>query len=75
MAGIPVSEYSPPQIKQAVVGSGRAEKGQVQEMVRLVLGLPEIPRPDHAADALATAICHSHFAAFANAANRRPIDA
>jgi crossover junction endodeoxyribonuclease RuvC len=60
MAKLPVREYSPPQIKQAVVGSGRAEKSQVQEMVRLILGLAEIPKPDHAADALAAAICHAH---------------
>lgn len=64
MAGLPVQEYSPPQIKQAVVGSGRAEKLQVQEMVRLILGLSAIPKPDHAADALAAAICHAHMAAF-----------
>jgi crossover junction endodeoxyribonuclease RuvC len=75
MASVPVAEYTPPQIKQAVVGTGRAEKRQVQEMVRLVLGLPEIPRPDHAADALAAAICHSHFAAFAFAAKQPPTDA
>ena len=73
MAGLPVAEYTPSQIKQAVVGSGRAEKLQVQEMVRLILGLPAIPKPDHAADALAAAICHSHFAAFGAAF--RPIDA
>lgn len=75
MAGIPVSEYTPPQIKQAVVGTGRAEKAQVQEMVRLILGLPAIPRPDHAADALAAAICHSHFAAFSSVVGGRSLDA
>jgi crossover junction endodeoxyribonuclease RuvC len=58
--GVPVEEYSPLQIKRAVVGSGRAEKGQVQELVRLILNLKEAPSPDHAADALAAAICHSH---------------
>ena len=56
---IPVFEYSPLQIKQAVSGYGRAEKGQVQKMVQVILNLPEIPRPDDAADALAAAICHS----------------
>jgi crossover junction endodeoxyribonuclease RuvC len=75
MAGIPVGEYTPPQIKQAVVGTGRAEKAQVQEMVRLILGLSQIPKPDHAADALAAAICHSHFAAFGAALTGKPIDA
>jgi crossover junction endodeoxyribonuclease RuvC len=55
--GIPVFEYTPLVIKQTVVGVGRAEKAQVQEMVRLILGLQEVPRPDHAADALAAAIC------------------
>ena len=56
-ASIPLSDYSPTAIKQAVSGSARAEKGQVQEMVKLILGLEEIPKPDHAADALAAAIC------------------
>lgn len=59
-AHLPVFEYSPLQIKQAIVGYGRAEKSQVQTMVRLLLSLPEIPRPDDAADALAVAICHGH---------------
>ena len=56
-ASVPLSDYSPTAIKQAVSGSARAEKGQVQEMVKLILGLGEIPKPDHAADALAAAIC------------------
>jgi crossover junction endodeoxyribonuclease RuvC len=56
-AGIFVREFTPLEIKQAVVGGGRAEKKQVQEMVRLILGLQEIPKPDHAADALAAAVC------------------
>jgi crossover junction endodeoxyribonuclease RuvC len=56
-ACVPLSEYSPTAIKQAVSGSARADKDQVQEMVRLILGLAEIPKPDHAADALAAAIC------------------
>lgn len=51
-------EYPPQAIKQAIVGNGRAEKEQVQELIRILLGLREIPRPDHAADALAAAICH-----------------
>ncbi|MBN1570416.1 MAG: crossover junction endodeoxyribonuclease RuvC [Acidobacteria bacterium] len=55
-----VYEYSPLEIKSAVVGYGRAEKTQVQTMVRLILNLPEIPSPDDAADALAIAICHAH---------------
>jgi crossover junction endodeoxyribonuclease RuvC len=56
---IPVFEYSPLEIKSAIVGYGRAEKHQVQGMVRFLLNLPEIPTPDDAADALAVAICHS----------------
>ncbi|QGG46685.1 crossover junction endodeoxyribonuclease RuvC [Heliorestis convoluta] len=59
-AGIPVSEYKPTQVKQAVVGYGRAEKGQVQDMVRLLLCLSEKPKPDDVADALAVAICCAH---------------
>ena len=55
-AGLVVNEYTPPQIKQALVGYGRAEKKQVQMMVRSILGLDEIPKPDDAADALAVAI-------------------
>jgi len=55
-----VAEYSPLEIKSAVVGYGRAEKSQIQSMVQLLLKLPEIPTPDHAADALAVAICHAH---------------
>jgi crossover junction endodeoxyribonuclease RuvC len=58
--GLAVYEYSPLEIKSAVVGYGRAEKTQVQSMVRFLLGLSAIPSPDHAADALAVAICHSH---------------
>jgi crossover junction endodeoxyribonuclease RuvC len=53
-----VKEYSPIQIKQSVVGNGRAEKNQVQEMVKMLLKLDKIPKPDHASDALAAAICH-----------------
>ncbi|MBN1364040.1 MAG: crossover junction endodeoxyribonuclease RuvC [Syntrophaceae bacterium] len=58
--GLDVFEYSPLEVKKAVVGYGRAEKRQVQEMVKAILKLPEIPLPD-AADALATAICHANF--------------
>ena len=58
--GIPVTEYTPLQVKQAVVGYGRAGKAQVQQMVKAILNLREIPKPDDAADALALAICHAH---------------
>jgi crossover junction endodeoxyribonuclease RuvC len=58
--GVPVAEYTPAEIKRAVVGYGRAEKHQVQEMVRLLLGLAAVPEPHDAADALAVAICHVH---------------
>jgi crossover junction endodeoxyribonuclease RuvC len=61
-AGLEVAEYTPLQIKQAVTGYGNADKRQVQEMVRLLLGLEKPPRPDDAADALAVAICHIHSA-------------
>ncbi|NDY41701.1 crossover junction endodeoxyribonuclease RuvC [Dissulfurirhabdus thermomarina] len=60
--GIPVFEYTPTQVKQAVVGYGRAEKGQVQHMVRLLLNLERRP-PQDAADALGVAVCHANFAA------------
>lgn len=55
--GVPVSMFTPLQIKIAITGYGRAEKKQVQEMCRILLGLDKIPRPDHAADALAAAVC------------------
>ena len=58
--GLEIAEYSPRLIKQTVVGYGNAEKHQVQEMVRLLLGLKNIPEPHDAADALAIAICHFH---------------
>lgn len=57
---IPVYEYTPLQVKSAVVGYGKAEKQQVMEMTKQLLGLAGIPRPDDAADALAIAICHGH---------------
>jgi crossover junction endodeoxyribonuclease RuvC len=59
-AGLTVAEYTPTEIKRAVVGYGRADKHQVQQMVRLVLGLDAPPTPHDAADALAVAICHAH---------------
>lgn len=59
-AGLELGEYSPVQIKSTVVGSGTADKNQVTYMVRVLLGLDHDPAPDHAADALATAICHAH---------------
>jgi len=58
--GIEVAEYTPLQVKQAVVGYGRASKGQVQQMVKALINLSEIPKPDDAADALAISICHGH---------------
>jgi crossover junction endodeoxyribonuclease RuvC len=61
-AGLPVVEYTPAEIKQAVVGYGRAEKTQVQQMVKLLLGLASAPAPHDAADALAVALCHAHSA-------------
>jgi crossover junction endodeoxyribonuclease RuvC len=59
-AGLTVVEYTPAEIKRAVVGYGRAEKQQVQHMVKLLLDLPAVPSPHDAADALAVAICHVH---------------
>ena len=61
-AGIPVFEYTPMQVKQAVVGYGAAEKRQVMLMTQRLLGMKEVPRPDDAADALAIAICHGRSA-------------
>ena len=60
--GIPIYEYTPLQIKQAVTGYGRADKSQMQQMVKMLLNLNAIPKPDDAADALAVAICHAHSA-------------
>lgn len=59
---ITVAEYTPLQVKQAVVGYGKAEKHQVQDMVKLLLNLQQVPKPDDVADALAIAICHAHAA-------------
>ena len=62
--GLEIAEYGPNEVKLAVAGYGGADKLQMQEMVRLLLNLEEIPRPDDAADALAIAICHLHAARF-----------
>lgn len=59
-AGVPIVEYTPAEVKRAVVGYGRAEKAQVQRMIKLLLGLDAEPSPHDAADALAIAICHVH---------------
>lgn len=64
VAGVPVAEYGVARIKQAVCGYGRAEKSQVQRMVGSILGLTKAPGPDHAADALAAAICAAHDRSF-----------
>jgi crossover junction endodeoxyribonuclease RuvC len=71
-AGVPVVEYTPAEIKRAVVGYGRAEKHQVQQMVKVILGLTAVPSPHDAADALAVAICHLHSIAPAHAAAAGP---
>ena len=65
-AAIGVAEYSPSEVKFAVAGYGKAEKKQMQEMVRIILGLAHAPQPDDAADALAIALCHAQTAPFAN---------
>jgi len=57
-ANLPVAEYTPLQVKQSLVGYGRAEKKQMQKMLKVLLGLKDIPKPDDAADALAVALCH-----------------
>jgi crossover junction endodeoxyribonuclease RuvC len=62
-AGLSVEEYTPQDIKIAVTGYGAADKGQMQRMVKMLLAMDELPRPDDAADALAVAICHAHSAA------------
>jgi crossover junction endodeoxyribonuclease RuvC len=59
-AGVPIVEYTPAEVKRAVVGYGRAEKAQVQQMIKLLLGTTALPPPHDAADALAVAICHVH---------------
>jgi crossover junction endodeoxyribonuclease RuvC len=66
-AGVSCRDYTPQQVKGSVCGSGRAGKDQVGRMVQALLALPELPRPDHAADALAVAICHANHAPLATA--------
>jgi crossover junction endodeoxyribonuclease RuvC len=66
--GVSCVDYTPQQVKGAVCGAGRADKGQVARMVQTLLSLAEPPRPDHAADALAVAICHANHAPYAAAA-------
>jgi crossover junction endodeoxyribonuclease RuvC len=68
--GLPCCSYTPQQVKGAVCGSGRADKRQVQRMVQALLSLTDLPRPDHAADALAVAICHANGASLRAAAER-----
>lgn len=62
--GVPFAEYTPLELKQAVVGNGRAEKVQVQQLIKIIFNLAELPRPDHASDALAAAFCHANFSGF-----------
>jgi crossover junction endodeoxyribonuclease RuvC len=64
-AGLPVAEYTPSEVKYAVAGYGKADKQQMQEMVRVILNLQYVPQPDDAADALAVALCHAQTAPFA----------
>ncbi|MFD2169369.1 crossover junction endodeoxyribonuclease RuvC [Tumebacillus lipolyticus] len=70
-AGLAVAEYTPMQVKQSVVGYGKAEKKQIQEMVRMLLGLAKPPKPDDAADALAVAITHAHTAPLKSIVERK----
>ncbi len=72
-AGVPIVEYTPAEVKQSVVGYGRAEKRQVQSMVQLLLGLAEPPSPFDAADALAIAVCHLHRASLRGAIETVPL--
>ncbi|MGH2852970.1 MAG: crossover junction endodeoxyribonuclease RuvC [Solirubrobacteraceae bacterium] len=65
--GVPCFSYTPQRVKSAVCGNGRAPKDQVARMVQTLLGLPELPTPDHASDALAVAVCHLNAAPFAHA--------
>jgi crossover junction endodeoxyribonuclease RuvC len=69
-AGVTCADYTPQQVKGAVCGTGRAGKDQVGRMVQALLSLPELPAPDHAADALAVAICHANHAPLAAAIAR-----
>ncbi|SHJ24258.1 Holliday junction endonuclease RuvC [Lutispora thermophila DSM 19022] len=63
---VPIYEYTPLQVKQAIVGYGRADKKQMQQMVKMLLNLNEIPKPDDVADALAVAICHGNSSKYSN---------
>ena len=74
MADVPVCEYTPLQIKQAITGYGRATKTQMQRMVRMLLDLDDIPQPDDAADAVAIAICHLHSVQVTRALARCDVD-
>jgi len=74
--GLSINEYTPMQVKQGVVGYGKAVKNQVMEMTRTILNLPEVPKPDDTADALAMAICHAHASGSllgGDASNPRPL--
>jgi crossover junction endodeoxyribonuclease RuvC len=71
-ANVPVAEYSPSEIKHAIAGYGKADKPQMQEMVRLILNLRAVPQPDDAADALAVAICDAQTTPFAERAGAMP---
>jgi crossover junction endodeoxyribonuclease RuvC len=71
-ARVAVTEYSPSQVKHAVVGYGKADKAQIQEMVRIILALETAPHPDDAADALAVALCHTQRASFAQRTRTAP---
>lgn len=73
-ASTPVVEYSPSEVKHAVVGYGKAIKSQMQEMVRILLGLDQVPQPDDAADALAVALCHVQRHGFAERVNVASLD-
>jgi len=70
-AGVPMSEYTPNQVKNGICGHGGADKKQVQKMVQMILKMKEIPKPDDAADALAIAICHASSRRFKNIANSK----
>ncbi|MBR2834259.1 MAG: crossover junction endodeoxyribonuclease RuvC [Coriobacteriales bacterium] len=72
--GLELGEYTPMQIKQAVVGTGTADKHQVQYMVRSLLRLSEQPKPDHAADALAAALCHAHLVSWYGFSKKQNIE-
>lgn len=71
--GLACAAYTPQQVKGSVCGNGRAEKGQVQRMVQVLLSLPELPRPNHAADALAVAVCHINHAPLRAAMDRSAV--